>query len=57
MKSESVAMKEIHDIRLNIYEEIKNMTLEERTAYFADSAKETIEKYDIKVAVPVIIHK
>ena len=45
-------MKEIHDIRLKIYEEIKDMTPEEQVRYFNESTKETVEKYGIKVGTP-----
>jgi len=33
-------MKEIHEIRLKIQEEIKDMTPEERAAYFANAVHE-----------------
>jgi len=52
MLNEPKAEREIHDIRLAIYEEIKDMTPEERTSYFAESAREAIDKYGIKVGTP-----
>lgn len=52
MSNEPRAMKEIHDIRLKIYEEIKDMTPEEQVRYFNESTKETVEKYGIKVGTP-----
>ena len=57
MLNESATMKKIHDIRLSIYEKIKDMTPEECTAYFSDSTKDTIEKYGIKVVTPADIRK
>jgi len=43
MNNEPRAMKEIHDIRLEIYEETKNMSSEELIAY-TRKAVEDIEK-------------
>ena len=57
MMIEPRATREIHDIRLAIYEEIKDMTPEERTSYFAESAREAIDKYGIKVGTPANAHK
>ena len=57
MMNEPAALKEIHDIRLAIYEDIKDMTPEERTIYFSESAREAIEKYGIKMGVPENISK
>ena len=57
MMIEPRAAREIHDIRLAIYEDIKDMTPEERTAYFADAAREAIDKYGIKVGTPADIRK
>jgi len=36
--NEPSALREVHAIRLMIYDEIKDMTTEERTAYFKGSA-------------------
>ena len=52
MSNEPRAMKEIHDIRLNIYEKIKDMTPEEQVRYFNESTKDTVEKYGINVGTP-----
>jgi hypothetical protein len=37
--SEPAALREIHAIRLMIYDEIKDLTPEEHTAYFRNSAE------------------
>jgi ethanolamine ammonia-lyase large subunit len=42
--NEPSALREIHAIRLKIYDEIKNMTVEERTAYFSGSAARLLGK-------------
>jgi hypothetical protein len=52
MLNEPKAMREIHSIRVEIYEKIKDMSPEERTAYFIESTKETVDKYGIKVETP-----
>ena len=49
MMNESTALKEIHDIRLGIYEDIKDMTPEERTIYFSESGHETIENMTLRL--------
>jgi hypothetical protein len=38
LANEPQALREVHAIRLKIYDEIKNMTVEECTAYFRGSA-------------------
>jgi hypothetical protein len=45
-------MQEIHEIRLKIYDRIKDMAPDEQVRYFNESTKETIEKYGIKVGTP-----
>ena len=40
-------MDEIHDIRQRIQEEIKDMTPEERAAYFANATREVEKMYGI----------
>ena len=52
MNNEPRAVREIHDIRLQIYEETKGMTPEEHTAYFRKSAQEMIDKHGLKVKRP-----
>ena len=49
MTNEPRAMKEIHDIRLQIYEEIKDMTPEERIAMVRLEAQAMINKYGLKI--------
>jgi len=52
MSNEPRVMKEIHEIRQNIYEKIKGLTPEDQVSYFNESTKDTIEKYGIKVGTP-----
>ena len=47
--NEPRAMREIHEIRENIYEETKNMSSKERAALTRREAQEMIEKYGLKV--------
>ena len=49
MRNEPEALREIHIIREQIYEETKNMTPAERTKYAHDMAKQFIEEYNIKI--------
>ena len=49
MKNEPNAMREIHKIREDIYEETKNMSQEERAALTRKEAREIIEKYGLEV--------
>lgn len=42
--NEPIALREIHAIRLRIYEEIKDMTEEERTAYFHERAQSAFSR-------------
>ena len=48
MKNEPNALKEIHDIREKIYEETKNMTIEERAKYAHSEVQKLIKQYDLK---------
>ena len=52
MTNEPRAMREIHEIREHIYEETKNMSPEERSAFTRKEAQEMIEKYGLKVNRP-----
>ena len=47
--SEPTALKEIHDIRVQLYEETKNMTLEERMHYAHSDAQKLIKQYNLKI--------
>jgi hypothetical protein len=47
--SEPKALKEIHDIRVQLYEETKNMTLEERMHYARSDAQKLIKQYNLKI--------
>ncbi|MCL2463323.1 MAG: hypothetical protein FWF44_11705 [Defluviitaleaceae bacterium] len=42
------AVKEIHDIRLQIYEETKDMTEEQRMEHTRNAVREAEEMYGIK---------
>ncbi|MCL1875345.1 MAG: hypothetical protein FWF87_03700 [Synergistaceae bacterium] len=47
--NEIMPLREVHAIRLMIYDEIKDMTPAERTVYYNNSLKEAQEKYGFKV--------
>jgi len=50
--NEPRAMKEIHDIRLQIYEDTKHMTPEEQTEFTRKEAQALIDKFGLKVKRP-----
>ena len=52
MTNEPRAMREIHDIRIQIYEEIKDMTSEERVALVRREAQELIDMYGLNIKRP-----
>ncbi|MDR2428680.1 MAG: hypothetical protein LBD62_02620 [Candidatus Margulisbacteria bacterium] len=52
MINEPIEMQEIHAIRLQIYEETKNLTLEQRLALTQKEAQEIIDKYHLKILRP-----
>ena len=47
--TEPKAMREIHEIREKIYEETKNMTASEHTAYFNAIAEKALKEFGIKI--------
>ncbi|MCL1917821.1 MAG: hypothetical protein FWG14_05830 [Peptococcaceae bacterium] len=47
--NEPMPLREVHAIRLMIYDETKDMTPAERTAYYNDSIKELQGKYNLKI--------
>jgi sRNA-binding carbon storage regulator CsrA len=49
MKNEPKALKEVHIIREEIYEETKGMTPAERAAYANAQAQLLINKYNLKL--------
>ncbi len=55
MSIEPKAMREIHEIRESIYEDIKHMTPKEQTEYFHREAEEAIKKYGLKKHNPSVI--
>jgi len=50
MKNEPRASREIHEIREQIYNEIKDMTPEGRSEYYRKAARKMIEKHGLKIA-------
>ncbi len=49
MPNEPKAIREIHAIREKLYDETKNMTPEEHTAYYRRKAEEAAEKHGLKL--------
>ena len=49
MMNEPKALKEIHVIREKIYEETKNMTLEERVKHTHSEAQKLIKQYNLNI--------
>ena len=47
--NEPMPLREIHAIRLKIYDETKDMTVDERRAYYSDGLDEICLKYNIKI--------
>ena len=52
MTDEPRAMREIHEIRRNIYEDTKRMTPEEQTELTRRDAYALIEKFGLKIKFP-----
>ena len=48
--NEPMPLREVHAIRLMIYDRIKDMSSSERTAYYNEMLVETQKKYGFKVA-------
>lgn len=53
MTSDSMVMREIYEIRNKLYEETKNMTPEEHTAFYRRKAEEVAHKYGITLKRPL----
>lgn len=49
MYQEPEPMREIHEIRLKLYEENKNLSTKEHVAKVHKEAEEAIKKYGVKV--------
>ena len=47
--NEDKVMKEIYEIRDKIYEDIKDMTPEEHTAYYDRGVQEAIKRHGLKI--------
>ena len=55
--NEPSALREVHAIRLMIYDETKNMTKEERTAYYSGSAVRLLgEEAAARLLSPISSH-
>ena len=52
MTNKSSTMKEVMDIRLAVYEEIKNLSPEEQVAYFNDASRRVEQEYGIRFRRP-----
>ena len=46
--NEPLPLREVHAIRLKIYDEIKDMMFDERSAYYA-KGKDICKKYNLKI--------
>ncbi len=51
--NEPMPLREIHAIRLMIHDETKNMTPEQRRAYYTDGLDEVCRQFNIKVVPSV----
>ena len=47
--NEPMPHREVHAIRLKIYDETKDMTTDERRAYYSDGLEEICQKFNIKL--------
>ena len=47
--NEQMPLREVHAIRLMIYDETKDMSPTDRTAYYNDGLEEICQKYNIKI--------
>jgi len=52
--NEPMPLREVHAIRLMIYDETKGMTPDEVTAYYMNSFKEASEKYNLKIGATAV---
>ena len=59
MMNESTTMKEVMDIRLAVYEEIKDLSPEDQITYFNDASRRMEQEYGIRFRRPgdVVVHK
>jgi hypothetical protein len=47
--NEPMPLREIHAIRIKIYDETKNMTVDERKSYYSDGLDEICRKHSIEI--------
>ena len=47
--NEPLPLREIHAIRLMIYDEIKDMTLEQREAYYRHGIQELSQRFNFRI--------
>ena len=52
MMNESTTMKEVMDIRMAIYDEIKDLSPEKQIAYFNDASRQMEQEYGIRFRRP-----
>jgi hypothetical protein len=59
MTNEPEAMQEIHEIRRQIYEKTKNLSMEERLELTRREAREVMEMYGLELKLPerVLVRK
>lgn len=55
--NEPRAMKELHDIRLQIYEETKNMTVHEKVEFYNKNSLDLAKEYGFKIVNAEDIHR
>ncbi|MCL2112170.1 MAG: hypothetical protein FWH32_08035 [Clostridiales bacterium] len=51
--NEPMPLREVHAIRLKIYDETKGMSADERKAYYSDGLDEICQKFNIKMVQSV----
>ena len=49
--NEPSALREVHAIRLKIYDETKEMTIAEKSAYFRKRAAQAMESFGLKTTI------
>lgn len=52
MKKPDTILEEIHAIRNELYEEVKDMSSSERTVFFAERAEAVANEFGFQIATP-----